>query len=79
MRDTLGPVGFKFIDSAPRDGSFLRLRFGANFGDREEIGQWQSHDEMKAGGHWFDEQGYYITPGPVYWCARLAASAKDAE
>lgn len=73
MTDMAGPTGFQFIETAPRDGTFIRLRFRRD--PREEIGQWQRHTEMPAGGSWFDEQGGYITPGPIYWCAR-ASSAK---
>lgn len=67
--DFAGPIGFQHIDSAPRDGRYLRLRFRPGFGreDREEIGQWQRHDHMKAGGSWFDRHGHYISPGALFW------------
>ena len=62
------PPGFKSIAIAPRDGSYIRLRFRAGIGrDQEVVGQWQPHEEMPAGGHWFDPDGNYITPGPLFW------------
>ena len=65
-----GPIGFSLIETAPRDGSFIRLRFRTGMlvpENYERIGQWQRHDEMKAGGAWFDSEGHYITPGPLFW------------
>lgn len=69
MSEITGPIGFAHIESAPRDGTFIRLRFRPGFG-REEIeviAQWQAHDEMPAGGAWFDVHGRYVTPGPLFW------------
>lgn len=68
-----GPIGFQHIETAPRDGSFVRLRFRPGFGreDREEVGHWQVHEDMKAGGSWFDRDGFYITPGPLFWAAPI--------
>jgi hypothetical protein len=65
MIEITGPVGFAHIESAPRDGSWLRLRFRRR--EDEETGQWLAHPEMKAGGSWFDRRGCYITPGPLFW------------
>lgn len=61
---------FRAIDSAPKDGTYVRLRFRPWLlmpADFEVIGQWQPHDEMPAGGWWFDREGCYVTPGPVSW------------
>lgn len=67
MTDRSGPIGFGHIETAPRDGTFVRLRFGGLHEDREEIGHWQAHAHMKCGGAWFDRAGFYITPGPLFW------------
>lgn len=64
------PHGFRPINSAPRDGTFMRLRFRPGIlrpADREEIGAWQAHSDMPAGGSWFTRAGEYISPGPLYW------------
>ncbi len=63
------PTGFKPLATAPRDGTFVRLRFRPGLGREtwESIGQWQPREDMPAGGHWFDHDGYYITPGPLFW------------
>jgi hypothetical protein len=63
--DGHGPVGFRFMEDAPKDGRFVRLRFRRVEG--EVRGRWQEHPEMKAGGWWFDADGNYISPGPLYW------------
>ncbi len=65
MTDLTGPTGFQHIDTAPRDGSFVRLRFRRVEG--EQVGQWLAKDHMKAGGAWFDRDGFYVTPGPLFW------------
>ena len=67
MTEFHGPIGFRHIETAPRDGSFVRLRFGGLYEGREQIGRWQSHQHMKAGGAWFDRAGFYISPGPLFW------------
>lgn len=65
MTDLTGPIGFQHIETAPHDGSWVRLRFRRR--EDEEIGQWQNHAHMKTGGSWFDRSGHYITPGPLFW------------
>lgn len=67
--------GFKPISSAPRDGTYVRLRFRPGIGrdGLEAIGQWQPHDEMPAGGSWFDRDGCYITPGPTCWAPEIGS------
>lgn len=65
---------FRPISVAPRDGTFVRLRFRPFIlrpADHEQIGQWQAHDEMPAGGAWFDRGGHYITPGPIEWAPEI--------
>jgi hypothetical protein len=60
----------KAIATAPRDGTFVRLYFRPGFGRETAngiLGQWQVHEEMPAGGSWFDKAGNYITPGPIAW------------
>lgn len=71
--DWAGPIGFRLIETAPRDGTFIRLRFRPGCGreNLEAVGQWQEHDEMPTGGSWFDRQGNYITPGPLFWAPPL--------
>lgn len=73
MVDFSGPFGFRHIETAPRDGTFIRLRFRPGFGREgmEAIGQWQPHQEMKSGGSWFDRDGSYITPGPLFWAPEV--------
>ncbi len=80
-QEIAGPVGFHFIETAPRDGTFVRLRFRPGIGreDREEIGQWQPHTEMKSGGAWFRQDGSYITPGPLYFALAGRAALKEEE
>lgn len=70
--DTAGPTGFQHIETAPKE-KYVRLRFrpGLNREDREEIGIWLPHSEMPAGGAWFDEDGNYITPGPLFWAPTI--------
>lgn len=78
MKEIAGPVGFANIESAPRDGSFVRLRFRPALwmtAEHEIEAQWQRHEEMKVGGWWFDRQGYYVTPGPLFW-APIAGPTK---
>lgn len=60
---------WKLIATAPRDGTFIRLkvREGVLRKNTEFVGHWQRHDEMPAGGAWFDREGFYLTPGPIYW------------
>lgn len=60
---------FRVMTVAPRDGTFIRLIFRPFMGcaQPDVIGQWQDHEEMPAGGAWFDRSGYYITPGPIGW------------
>lgn len=61
---------FKPIDTAPRDGAFVRLRFRPWLlmpADHELIGQWQDHAEMPAGGAWFTRAGEYVSPVPTRW------------
>lgn len=60
---------WKVMCLAPKDGTFVRLRFRPGVGRelREAVGQWQAHEEMLAGGAWFDREGNYITPGPYMW------------
>jgi hypothetical protein len=60
------PVGFKPIETAPKDGTFIRLKPRFAWA-RETVGCWVAHAEMKAGGAWFDTEGYYVTPYPRYW------------
>lgn len=70
MKEIVGPVGFQNIENAPRDGSFVRLRFRPTLvmpEDHEVVGRWQPHEEMPAGGWWFTRDGCYITPGPLFW------------
>jgi len=69
MADLTGPIGFQHIETAPRDGTFIRLRFrpGLSREEREAVGQWQIHPLMPAGGAWLDPEGYYITPGALFW------------
>lgn len=67
--DTAGPIGFQHIETAPKE-KYVRLRFRPGLlrpEDREEIGIWLARPEMPAGGSWFDEDGNYITPGPLFW------------
>jgi hypothetical protein len=64
------PDGFKTIDCAPRDGTFVRLRFRPGIlmmGDHEELGAWRPDASMIAGGWWFNRGGFYVTPGPLFW------------
>lgn len=67
MSDVSGPVGYQHIETAPKDGSWLRFRFRRVEYDDEVIGRWELHAEMKTGGSWFDRDGCYITPGPLFW------------
>lgn len=70
MSDLTGPIGFLLIESAPHDGTFIRLRFRPGLmmpAEREVVAQWQQHDEMPVGGWWFDREGFYVTPGPLFW------------
>jgi hypothetical protein len=55
--------------TAPRDGTFIRLHFRPimDCPRPDVVGQWQDHEEMPAGGSWFDRDGNYITPGPIAW------------
>lgn len=63
------PEGFKNVASAPKDGTFIRLRFRPGLGREawEVVAKWAKHDDMPAGGWWFDRDGCYVTPGPLYW------------
>jgi hypothetical protein len=65
--EAAGPIGFRFIEDAPRDGTFVRLRFRRVEGER--IGRWVPDAALKGGGAWFDSDGGYITPGPIYWAS----------
>lgn len=69
MSEITGPVGFQHIDTAPKDGTLVRLRFRPGLGreDREEIGLWVESEAMIGRGHWLSDEGYYITPGPLFW------------
>lgn len=67
MRDLTGPVGYQHIETAPKDGTWLRFQFRRVEYEDEVIGRWEPHAEMKTGGSWFDRQGCYITPGPIFW------------
>lgn len=69
MSEICGPIGFQHIETAPRDGRFVRLRFRPGLGreNLEAVGHWQPHAEMPAGGAWFDRDGFYISPGPLFW------------
>ncbi len=60
---------YRPICTAPRDGTFIRLRCRPGMGRSLDpvIGHWQSHEEMKVGGWWFDRDGNYISPGPIEW------------
>lgn len=73
MNELTGPDGFRFMEDAPHDGTFVRLRFRPSVWtsiEHEVVAQWRPHVEMKAGGWWFDRQGYYVTPGPLLWAPR---------
>lgn len=70
ITDLTGPIGFQHIETAPRDGTFVRLRFRPWLlmpAEHEVVARWEPHDEMKAGGWWFDRKGCYVTPGPLFW------------
>lgn len=58
------------IETAPRDGTFLRLRSRASplypHGYQTQ-GRWEPHEEMPAGGAWFDADGNYVSPYPIAW------------
>lgn len=74
MKEIVGPVGFQNIENAPRNGTFVRLRFRPSVWlpeDHEVEARWQPHEEMHAGGYWFDRHGYYVTPGPLFWAPLL--------
>lgn len=86
-----GPIGFRFIEDAPRDGSFIVLRFAPNVLDRiadelgeptdphEVIGHWQNHAEMKTGGAFFDHEGFYLSPQPKYFAYQGRAALKQQQ
>jgi hypothetical protein len=60
---------FRPIASAPRDGTFIRLRFRPNIlrpAEEEAIGCWQDDAILPAGGYWRDREGGYIG-GPMLW------------
>lgn len=64
------PEGFRSIASAPRDGTFVRLRFRPGVGREtwETAGQWRALSGADLpGGAWFDRDGNYVTPGPLFW------------
>lgn len=80
MIEFAGPDGFRFMEDAPRDGSFVRLRFRPSVwmpDDHEIVAHWQPHEEMKVGGWWFDRDGYYVTPGPLFWAPSPAGERAD--
>ena len=54
---------------APRDGTYIRLCFRDLFDTPRPtvVAQWQDHTVLPAGGHWFDRDGNYVTPGPIAW------------
>lgn len=65
-----GPIGFRHIETAPKDGTFVRLRFRPGLwmpDDHEVEARWEPHEEMVAGGWWFTIDGGYVTPGPLFW------------
>lgn len=68
-----GPVGFQHIETAPKDGSWLRFRFRNVEYKKEIVGRWEPHAEMNTGGSWFDPDGCYITPGPLFWAPVLSS------
>lgn len=63
--DMTGPIGFRHIETAPRDGSWILLRFRRR--EDEVRGRWKPDAHLKAGGFWCDIQGFWITPGPLFW------------
>lgn len=68
--DLAGPIGFRLIEHAPHDRTFVRLRFRPALwmpAEHEVVAQWQPHAEMKAGGWWFTRDGGYVSPGPLFW------------
>lgn len=70
MKEIVGPTGFRNIEDAPRDGSFVRLRFRPSVwmsDDHEVQARWVADAGMRADGWWCDRQGYYVTPGPLFW------------
>ncbi len=77
MTDLTGPPGFQHIETAPRDGSWLRFRFRRVEYEEEIVGQWQNHAGMKTGGSWFDRSGHYITPGPLFWAPALSSQNQN--
>lgn len=78
-RAALAMAEWKVICLAPKDGTFLRLRCGTNRlggnGWGETVGHWQSHEDMKAGGAWFDRDGCYLSPWPQMWAPEHSAYA----
>lgn len=77
MTDVAGPVGYQHIETAPKDGSWLRFRFRRVEHANEVVGRWESHAEMKTGGSWFDREGCYITPGPIFWARHNVKHRSD--
>jgi hypothetical protein len=73
MDDVAGPIGSQHIETAPRDGTPVRLRFQRGDGSivdsmrpDETVGRWLAIEDMKTGGAWFDLDANYLL-GPVYW------------
>ncbi len=67
-RDRLEPPpGFRRLDTAPHDGTFIRLRFRPGLGREtwEIVGRWQVMEDGYSG--WWDREGVRITPGPLFW------------
>lgn len=61
------PAGFKYIDTAPLDGTYIRLRFRPGLGREnwEAVGQWKITDGGFVG--WWERNGDRIMPGPLFW------------
>lgn len=67
------PPGFKYLDTAPFDGTFIRLRCRPGIGrdNRETVGQWRVMPDGFCG--WWDRSGFYISPGPLFWAPEHGA------
>jgi hypothetical protein len=63
------PLGFKYIDTAPHDGTFIRLQFNPlrllDIQHPEMVGQFRIEEGGKFCG-WFNKEGEYL-PWPLFW------------